>query len=380
MNTAIALLIAIAIPLLALFLIYKLDFFKTGSLIFIGIAFAAGGLAYVFAAQVNWPAAQALHPLLDPKQYSTTVDFLIQFIAPVIEEILKGLVLLFLIRQKNFTYFIDGAIYGFAAGVGFAIVENFEYILAGSGGGLTTAISRVISTNLMHAGATATLGIILGIARFQKPARQTIYSFGGILLAIALHMGYNNLVTRVSSGWLMVYAIIIGCGAAGFIALMIRKGLAVEKDWIGQTLGVTDRVEKGEVSAIQNIENVDKILERLDERLGAEKGEKIIKLLQVQAKLGIQRKAAQLMENETMRRGIQSEVDNLRKEMEKLRREIGSYAMVYVRATHLEEIFSWQTALTAQLEVLAKGPKPTGPSWSDRLSSKIASSKDTKDP
>jgi hypothetical protein len=300
-----------------------------------------------------------------------TVDQLIRFIAPIVEEILKGLILLYLVRRKNFTYFIDGAIYGFAAGIAFAIVENFQYILGDSYSAMSMAINRVISTNLMHAAATAILGILLGVARFEKPIKQIGISLVGLLVAVLLHMGFNNLVTRVSSGLLLVYAVFIGGGAAAFIAFMIKRGLAVEKKWIGQTLGIPDRIEKGEVIAVQNIDKVDEILTRLDEKLGPETGDKIKKLLLVQAKLGIQRKSVERMEDEKMRLAIQAQVESLGKEMEILRREIGSYAMVYVRATHLEELFSWQTALAARLEQIAQQPKSSGPSLYDRLGGKL---------
>ena len=68
---------------------------------------------------------------------------------------------------------------------------------------MAVAINRVVSTNLMHAAATAITGIVLGWARFRKPAQRFLFNLVGILPAMALHMGYNNLVTRVESGWLL---------------------------------------------------------------------------------------------------------------------------------------------------------------------------------
>jgi RsiW-degrading membrane proteinase PrsW (M82 family) len=374
---AIALIIATFIPLATLAGIYKLDLYKTGEFRYMLAAFGAGALAYFTAAFVNQPIAGLLYPSLasstDLEKLILLSNLTVQFVAPIAEEILKGLILLFLVRRKTFTYFVDGAIYGFAAGIGFAIFENFEYVLGHPNAALAVAINRVISTNLMHAAATATLGIILGLARFQKPARQALMSVGGLVIAILLHVGFNNLVTRVTSGWLLVYAVAIGGGAAGFIFFMIKRGLAVEKKWIGQTLGLPDRIERGEVTAVQNIEKVDEILARLDERLGPATGARIKKLLLVQAKLGIQRKTSEKMEDAKLRLAIQAQVESLRKEMETLRREIGSYAMVYVRATHLEELFSWQTVLATRLEQLAQQPKSSGPSMYERLGGKLTS-------
>jgi len=48
--------------------------------------------------------------------------------APIVEEVFKSLILLYLVRRANTTFFVDGAVYGFAAGIGFAIAENMLYL------------------------------------------------------------------------------------------------------------------------------------------------------------------------------------------------------------------------------------------------------------
>jgi RsiW-degrading membrane proteinase PrsW (M82 family) len=366
----IALLIATAIPILALVGIHSLDFYKTGEFRFVLICSAAGMVAYGAAALIN---PTPLH--LGWISYNQMVRYL----APVVEEILKALILLVLVRRPKFTYFVDGAIYGFATGIGFAICENYEYIFGHVGAAMSMAVSRVISTNLMHAAACATVGIVLGWARFQKPARRTLLNAGGILLAILLHMGYNNLVTRVTSGWLLVYAVLVGGGAAGLIALMIRRGLKDERAWIQEKLGVTDRVERQEVAAVQNIARVEDVLKRLAGTFGPAAATKIEGLLYTQARLGILRKMADKMSDEKMRTGIQSEIEQLHLEMEQARRAIGSYAMVYLRYTHLEEMFSVYDILGTRIqEQMAQGRAP-GMGVFDRLKQHVVTSPQNPD-
>ena len=115
----------------------------------------------------------------------------IQFTAPITEEILKALVLIYLVRRPKFTYFVDGAIYGFAIGIGFAVFENYEYI-AGSSAALNTAIGRVISTNLIHATASAIIGIAFGLARFQRTAGRGLLVILGFAIGMALHLGFQQ--------------------------------------------------------------------------------------------------------------------------------------------------------------------------------------------
>jgi RsiW-degrading membrane proteinase PrsW (M82 family) len=360
----IALMIATFIPIGVMAFIYKLDFYKTGQFIIMLICFGAGALAYEAAAHTN-PIPFRLGWVSQQVQ----ID---QFVAPVVEEILKGLAIWILVRRPKFNYFVDGAIYGFTAGMGFAILENFEYVLGHPSVAINVAVNRVISTNLMHAASTATLGIVLGIARFRKPAPRILLSLGGLATAMLLHGGFNNIVTRLASDlFLLGYAITIGAGAAFLIVMLIKRGLREEKKWIGETLNDDLRVERQEAAAVQKLDNVDKVISHLAERLGEDKAEQIRKLLYIQAKLGIKTKSAEKMENEKLRVAILAEVGELRKEMETARKMIGSYAMMYLRATNLEESFSWQTILASRIESQAQQAPSSGPSLFDRLQGRI---------
>ena len=108
-----ALFIATTVPLLFLFLIHTLDLYGTGSRRALLLSFAWGALS-VFIAVATYRLLQARLAFLDE-------DALAFFIAPILEELVKALVLIYLIRRPTFTYFVDGAIYGFAAGIGFAV-------------------------------------------------------------------------------------------------------------------------------------------------------------------------------------------------------------------------------------------------------------------
>jgi RsiW-degrading membrane proteinase PrsW (M82 family) len=367
---AVAILIATAIPVLALFGMRALDLYKTGEFKFVLICFGAGALAYFAAAFIN--------PL--PRRFGW-IDYntMVRFLAPVVEESLKALIIIFMVRRPKFTYFIDGAIYGFATGIGFAIFENYEYILGHSGAALAVAINRVISTNLMHAAACAAVGIVMGWARFKKPFPRIGLSVGGVLLAMTLHMGFNNLVTRVTTGWLLVYAVLVGGGAAGLIALMMRIGFKEEQTSIRETLGVADRVGREEVKAVLNIAKVDDVLKLIAARFGTGKAAQIEKLLLVQARLGILKNNAEKTADEKIRAETLAQIGPLRQEMESARREIGSYAMAYLRYTHLEELFSVYSALGARLQELAAQPRGPGMGVFDRLKEHVVTSQNNQE-
>src|SRR5471030_1005286 len=51
-----------------------------------------------------------------------------RYVAPLVEEFLKGVIIVALIRTHRIGFLIDAAIFGFAVGTGFAMVENVYFL------------------------------------------------------------------------------------------------------------------------------------------------------------------------------------------------------------------------------------------------------------
>ena len=73
-----------------------------------------------------------------------------RYVAPVVEELGKALVVVVLIRMHRIGFLIDAAIAGFAVGSGFAIVENLYYQHLVPDAGIGTWIVRGFGTAVMH--------------------------------------------------------------------------------------------------------------------------------------------------------------------------------------------------------------------------------------
>ena len=355
-----ALLIAILIPALVLYWMRTLDLYRTGEFRLLLACFGGGVLGFGLAFLVNRTL------ILNGVISNINV---VRFSAPVAEEILKALILFLVVRSSRFTYFVDGALYGFAAGVGFAIVENIEYILGAPGAALGIAVTRVISTNLMHAAATAVIGVSFGLARFERAPRRTLLVLAGFALAMALHMVFNNLVTRVSSPLvLLLCAVLIGMGGAGFVVWTIRRGLREEKGWIEEKLGMADRVTTGEAAVVQRMDQLKALLAPLAKRFGAEKADQMEQLLLLQARLGILRKTIEkLSSDERMRKNVEAQADEVYQQMEALRRALGPYVMLYLRNIFPENASPvWQrleTILAEKAASRARGEAPAVNVW-----------------
>jgi len=116
-----------------------------------------------------------------------------RYVAPIIEELLKGLVIVALIRAHRIGFLVDAAIMGFAVGTGFALVENLYYLRLAPDAGMGTWIVRGFGTAIMHGGATAIFAV-LGLAMLERAKRARLTDIlPGLGLAIVLHSGYNHL-------------------------------------------------------------------------------------------------------------------------------------------------------------------------------------------
>ncbi len=342
-----SLIIATVLPLIVLSLIYRLDLYATGSFQMVLASFIWGGVAFGIALFLanrllfdwGWVNRQTLS----------------RFVAPVTEEILKALFLIVLMRRAQFTYFVDGAIYGFAVGMGFAILENTLYLTTSSD--LSVAISRVMSTNLMHATATGMVGIALGLAQFHRFTGRFLWLLAGIGSAIGIHAGFNNLVTRVNGRFLLLYAALIGFLGLGFIVLIIKRGLAEQKGWIEETLGAADRVTAGETAVVNRLADVYDILTPLAAQFGPQKAQKIEDFLLLQARLGILRKTLDKIKDDKIRQGVETQINSLQQEMDTARRDVGPYCMVYLRNIFPEQ----NSPIWQQLEArISSRPKTAG--------------------
>ena len=175
-----------------------------------------GGASYV----VNGYAIDALQMDL------TTFT---RYVSPVTEELLKGLVILVLVRANRIGFLVDAAIFGFAVGTGFAVIENLFYLRLVPDAGVGTWIVRGFGTAIMHGGATAIFAV-LGIALRERSRQASLLAFlPGFALAVVLHSAFNHLFL---SPKLSTLAILIVFPPL-FIAVFQRSERAVG-DWLGK--------------------------------------------------------------------------------------------------------------------------------------------------
>ncbi len=339
----VAYLLTAGIAAFTIYLFVMLDVFGTGKASTILLCVAWGAIGAFFLA---WTINNAV------VARGVSHDMLTGRVAPIIEETLKSLILVYLIRRPRFRYIVDGAVYGIAVGIGFGLSENLFIYLPGAGDAvLGTAISRTLSTALMHATASGLVGISLGRIRRAPRNRGRIFPVFGIGLAIALHVAYNNLARQLQGPTLLLAAVGIGIGGGVLIAWQISQGLADEKRRFADSLGLNVGVSAGERKAVQQLggASIEQIFDALGDFFGAKSIAQIRRLLVIQANVGILQNNLSVPTSERLHKAWEEEIAEYRQEIESIRRELGPSVSLFLQNVFPHDDSAMQDALNAEM-------------------------------
>ncbi|MGB5873390.1 MAG: PrsW family glutamic-type intramembrane protease [Bacteroidota bacterium] len=131
-------------------------------------------------------------------------DVVSRYVAPAIEEQLKGAFLLYLIVRGRVGFMVDAAIRGFAIGAGFALVENIHYMQALPDAAAGVWVVRGLGTAIMHGGTTAIIGIMAKTFLERTGAHPLLAGFPGLFTAIILHSVFNHFLLSPGLSTLVV--------------------------------------------------------------------------------------------------------------------------------------------------------------------------------
>lgn len=160
-----------------------LDSYKLVGLRAVLATIGAGALVAVGCYGVNLALLGAL-----PVDFGTYS----RYVAPVVEEALKGAIIVYLVRRHAIGFPVDAAIFGFAIGTGFAVIENLYYLGVFKEAHIAVWVVRGFGTAIMHGGTTAILGILSHTLAEQRQSRGIREFLPGLLAAILIHSLYNQ--------------------------------------------------------------------------------------------------------------------------------------------------------------------------------------------
>lgn len=167
-------------------------------------------------------------------------------VGPLVEEIVKAVWVILLIRAARVGFLVDAGILGFAVGTGFALMENLYYAGALGDAGLGLWIVRGLGTAVMHGSTTAVVAILSKSLTERRGSVGLPLFVPGVLLAFAAHALFNQYILNplVSTAAILIAMPLL----VGFV---FERSDRATRDWLGVGLDhdadLLHAIESGEV-------------------------------------------------------------------------------------------------------------------------------------
>ena len=188
---------AIIPTLVILWYIHFADYFPEPSRV-VWTTFGLGVASILPVLAVELPVLIAIDAIEGPYLYGFAAAFLC---AALPEEFFKFLIVrLYSCRHSAFDERMDGIVYGVAASLGFAALENVMYVVQG---GWPVAIARAATAVPLHAVCGAIMGDYIAEARFplRLPVRSPRRSYAlALIVPVLFHGLYDVPLIALSRG------------------------------------------------------------------------------------------------------------------------------------------------------------------------------------
>ena len=234
---------AIVPMVLFLLFVWWLDRYEREPLWMVGATFlwgAVGGALLAIVFSIALDSSLSLVLAGDMQEAAGAV-----VVAPLVEEMTKGCILLLLFRHRLFDNATDGFVYGSATGLGFGMTENFLYfsMVAWQGDPMAfagTMFARTLFSAPLHAMASGMFGAALGLAKFRRflPARLTI-PLVGLGAGMLLHFAWNAsaVTSQMTERFTPMLAAFIGLPVVFCVLFaLLQLSMLHERAIIGQQL------------------------------------------------------------------------------------------------------------------------------------------------
>ncbi|RMF61760.1 MAG: PrsW family intramembrane metalloprotease [Calditrichaeota bacterium] len=261
-----------------------------------------------------------------------------RYVAPVVEESLKAVYLVYLIRRKKVGFMVDAAIYGCGVGAGFALVENLYYLRALSETNILLWIVRGFGTAIMHGGTTAIFGMISKNLSERKTWDGVLVFLPGLAFAVILHSAFNHfilppVVTTVS---LLIFLPLL-------VVVVFERSESATRRWLG--VGFDTDVELLEILTRGKISQtrVGRYLESLKASFPGEVVADMLCLLRVHLELAIRAKGILLLRETGFKAEADPEIKAKFHELRYLEKSIGKTGrLALLSFLHLNSRDLWQ--------------------------------------
>lgn len=294
-----------------------------------------GGLAAAAGLALNEALRGALE--LDPRVHA-------RYVAPLVEELLKGLLLVVLLVRRRLGFLVDAAISGFAIGAGFAAVENLHYLTVLRDTSLVLWTVRGFGTAVMHGSTLAIMAVVAKSLADRRGGVSAATVAPGWALAVALHSLFNHFfVSPNASAALLLVAL------PAFFALVFRASEATTREWLGTSFDTDQELLALVVAGRASESRVGGYLEELRSRFPGAVVVDLLCLLRLHLELSIRAKGLLLMRKAGFNLPPDRDFDERFAELRHLERLVGPTARrALAPVLNLSDRDVWQLQIAAR--------------------------------
>jgi RsiW-degrading membrane proteinase PrsW (M82 family) len=261
-----------------------------------------------------------------------------RYVSPFVEELGKALVIVVLIRAHRIGFLVDAAIFGFAVGTGFAIVENVYYQHLIPDAGLGIWIVRGFGTAIMHGGTTAIFAM-MGLAIREQKQRATLVAFlPGFALAVALHSAFNHMFLSPRLSTLAVIVVL-----PPMLFWVFQRSERTVADWLGQGFDADSQMLESINSGVFSDSPAGKYLESLKHRFRGPIVADLLCYLRLYTELALRAKGIMMMRENGFDIPVDEETRAKFTELRYLEQSMGKTGMLAIHPMlHMSHKDLWQ--------------------------------------
>lgn len=302
-------------------------------------AVAVAVVAGLLAAGAAWIVNNALIGMIgvDGQTFS-------RYVAPVSEEVLKAIWIVFLVRTDRVGFSVDAAILGFAVGAGFAVLENIYY-LGALDAGTQTWVIRGFGTAIMHGVTTTVFAVVLRTLAHGSARSWLVGGSTAFLLAAMLHSIYNHFPFSpvVSTAFLIITAPLL-------IMLLFQQSERQTRTWLGTGFDTDQELMTLLMSGDFGASRIGQYLSSLREHFEGPIVADMLCLIRIRVELSIRAKGLLMMREAGFAPPPDEAVKAKFKELEYLESSIGRAGMMAI-----DPIQRWSSKDLWQLNMLSDG-------------------------
>ena len=261
-----------------------------------------------------------------------------RYIAPLLEEAVKGSVIVVLIRTHRIGFLVDASIFGFAVGTGFAMIENLYYLNQLADTHMAIWIVRGFGTAILHGGVQAIFAAMVLANTDRRGAMDFRAVAPPLILAVLLHSAFNHFVLPPIQQTLLVLLSLPPL----MLWVFVRSERAVE-DWVGVGFDADRELIELLDSGAFSESPTGQYLHALRARFPGVVVADLVCYLRLHAELALRAKGVLMMRENGIEVSADAQTREKFEEMRYLERSVGPTALLTIKPLlHMSRRDLWQ--------------------------------------